>query len=132
MARLKAANSSASNSYSPVPNAVAQQRPAACGPRRARESHRHIQPWRGVKEGVKIAFVLLIRIHQLLQASYIQLVADNVEIVRGAARAQADYRRRGGRREALLPDFVIGASASYYSGRLLTTNPRDFFLAFPP
>jgi predicted nucleic acid-binding protein len=70
-------------------------------------------------------------IHQLLQASHIQLVADNVEIAREAARAQADYRRRGGRREALIPDFVIGASASYYSGRLLTTNPRDFFHVFP-
>jgi predicted nucleic acid-binding protein len=70
-------------------------------------------------------------IHQLLQASHIQLVADNVEIAREAARAQADYRRRGGKREALIPDFVIGANASYYSGRLLTTNPRDFFRAFP-
>jgi predicted nucleic acid-binding protein len=70
-------------------------------------------------------------IHQLLHASHIQLVADNVEIAREAARAQADYRRRGGRREALIPDFVIGASASYYSGRLLTTNPRDFFHVFP-
>ncbi|MDH3601648.1 MAG: hypothetical protein OEU26_18720, partial [Candidatus Tectomicrobia bacterium] len=70
-------------------------------------------------------------IHQLLQASHIQLVADNVEIAREAARAQADYRRRGGQREALIPDFVIGASAFYYSGRLLTTNPRDFFRAFP-
>lgn len=70
-------------------------------------------------------------IHQLLQASHIQLVADNVAIAREAARAQADYRRRGGRREALIPDFIIGASASYYSGRLLTTNPRDFFRAFP-
>jgi predicted nucleic acid-binding protein len=70
-------------------------------------------------------------IHQLLQASHMQLVADNVEIAREAARAQADYRRRGGRREALIPDFVIGASASYYSGRLLTTNPRDFFHVFP-
>jgi predicted nucleic acid-binding protein len=69
-------------------------------------------------------------IHQLLQASHMQLVADNVEIAREAARAQADYRRRGGRREALIPDFVIGASASYYSGRLLTTNPRDFFRSF--
>jgi predicted nucleic acid-binding protein len=30
----------------------------------------------------------------------------------------------------LIPDFVIGANASYYAGRLLTTNPRDFFKAF--
>ena len=40
-------------------------------------------------------------------------------------------RRRGGRREVLIPDFVIGANATYYAGRLLTTNPRDFFNAFP-
>ena len=37
----------------------------------------------------------------------------------------------GGRREVLIPDFVIGANATYYAGRLLTTNPRDFFKAFP-
>jgi predicted nucleic acid-binding protein len=59
------------------------------------------------------------------------LVADNVAIAREAARAQAAYRRRGGRREVLIPDFVIGANATYYAGRLLTTNPRDFFQAFP-
>ena len=39
-------------------------------------------------------------------------------------------KRRGGRREVLIPDFVIGANAAYYGGRLLTTNPRDFFKAF--
>ena len=33
--------------------------------------------------------------------------------------------------EVLIPDFVIGADATYYAGRLLTTNPRDFFKAFP-
>lgn len=70
-------------------------------------------------------------LHQLLQASGILLVADNVSIARDAARAQAAYRRRGGRREVLIPDFLIGASATYYAGRILTTNPRDFFRAFP-
>lgn len=68
---------------------------------------------------------------QVLQASRILLVADNVAIAREAARAQAAYRRRGGRREVLIPDCVIGANAAYYAGRLLTTNPRDFFRAFP-
>jgi predicted nucleic acid-binding protein len=68
---------------------------------------------------------------QVLRASGVLLVADNVAIAREAARAQAAYRQRGGRREVLIPDFVIGANATYYSGRLLTTNPRDFFKAFP-
>jgi predicted nucleic acid-binding protein len=72
-----------------------------------------------------------VALHNLLQASRILLVADNVTIARDAARAQADYRRRGGRREVLIPDFLIGASAAYYTGRLLTTNPRDFFRSFP-
>jgi predicted nucleic acid-binding protein len=70
-------------------------------------------------------------VHTLMQASQILLVADNVEVAREAARAQAAYRRRGGRRDVLIPDFVIGANAAYYAGRLLTTNPRDFFRAFP-
>ena len=67
----------------------------------------------------------------LLQASQMRLVSDNVTIARDAARAQAEYRRRGGRRETLVPDFLIGANASHYSGRLLTTNPRDFLRYFP-
>jgi predicted nucleic acid-binding protein len=68
---------------------------------------------------------------RVLGASRVLLVADNVAIAREAARAQASYRQRGGRREVLIPDFVIGANAAYYAGRLLTTNPRDFFRAFP-
>jgi ABC transporter substrate binding protein len=59
------------------------------------------------------------------------LVADNVSIARDAARAQAEYRRRGGRREVLIPDFLIGANADHFSGCLLTTNPRDFLRYFP-
>jgi predicted nucleic acid-binding protein len=71
-------------------------------------------------------------LQNILQASCILLVADNVAIAREAARAQAAYRRRGGRREVLIPDFLIGANAAHYAGRLLTTNLRDFFRTFPP
>jgi predicted nucleic acid-binding protein len=67
----------------------------------------------------------------LLQASRIMLVSDNVAVAQEAARAQAEYRRRGGRREVLIPDFLIGANAVHYAGRLLTTNPRDFLRYFP-
>jgi predicted nucleic acid-binding protein len=70
-------------------------------------------------------------LERVLRASRVLLVADNVAIAREAARAQAAYRQRGGRREVLIPDFVIGANAAYYAGLLLTTNPRDFFRAFP-
>src|SRR5262249_34187588 len=72
-------------------------------------------------------------LERMVRASRGLLVAGNVGTGRAAAgaRAQAAYRRRGGRREVLIPDFVIGANATYYAGRLLTTNPRDFFKAFP-
>ena len=67
----------------------------------------------------------------IIQASRIMLVSDNVAIAREAAKAQAEYRRRGGRREVLIPDFLIGANAAHYSGQLLTTNSRDFLKYFP-
>jgi len=70
-------------------------------------------------------------LQRVIQASGIMLVADNVSIARNAARAQAEYRRRGGRREFLIPDFLIGANAAHFSGCLLTTNPRDFLRNFP-
>jgi predicted nucleic acid-binding protein len=70
-------------------------------------------------------------VQSMIQASGIMLVADNVVIARDAARARAEYRQRGGRREALMPDFLIGANAVLSSGRLLTTNPRDFLRYFP-
>jgi predicted nucleic acid-binding protein len=66
----------------------------------------------------------------MVKASRIMLVSDNVIIAREAAKAQAKYRQRGGKREALIPDFLIAANATYYSGRLLTTNPRDFIKSF--
>src|SRR5262249_15039219 len=69
-------------------------------------------------------------LERVLRASRVLLVADNVAIAREAARAQAAYRQRRGRRDGRSPDFVIGANATYYAGRLLTTNPRDFFKAF--
>ncbi len=70
-------------------------------------------------------------LQNIIQASRIKLVSDNVAVARDAARAQAEYRRRGGRREVLIPDFLIGANAAHYSGQLLTTNPRDFLKYFP-
>ena len=70
-------------------------------------------------------------LQKIIQGSAIMLVSDNVVVAREAARAQAEYRRRGGRREVLIPDFLIGANAAYYAGQLVTTNPRDFLKFFP-
>lgn len=48
-----------------------------------------------------------------------------------AARAFAVYRRRGGNRERVLPDFLIGAHAAIRGYPILTRDPAPYRTYFP-
>jgi predicted nucleic acid-binding protein len=48
-----------------------------------------------------------------------------------AGHAHADYRRAGGSREAVLPDFLIGAHAAVTDRPLLTRDPRRIVAYIP-
>jgi predicted nucleic acid-binding protein len=48
-----------------------------------------------------------------------------------AGRAFLEYRRRGGSRTSLMPDFYIGAHAAVAGYRLLTRDPRRYRTYFP-
>jgi predicted nucleic acid-binding protein len=48
-----------------------------------------------------------------------------------AGHAHADYRRAGGTREAVLPDFLIGAHAAVTGRPLLTRDPRRIATYIP-
>jgi predicted nucleic acid-binding protein len=48
-----------------------------------------------------------------------------------AGRAFAEYRRRGGERTAILPDFLIGAQAEIRGWPLVTRDRKGFASYFP-
>jgi len=56
----------------------------------------------------------------------VKVTALNITIARTAAAAFLKYKNLKGTREFLIPDFLIGAHAQYYTNSILTTNPRDF------
>ena len=48
-----------------------------------------------------------------------------------AGQAYAQYRRNGGPRTSLLPDFLIGAQAAATGSAILTRDPRRYRTYFP-
>jgi len=67
-------------------------------------------------------------LYELFEAKITDL---NITIARTAAAAFLKYKDLKGKREFLIPDFLIGAHAQYYTNSLLTTNPRDFLKYVP-
>jgi predicted nucleic acid-binding protein len=62
----------------------------------------------------------------LYELFQVQIKELNVTIARTAAASFLKYKSMKGTRESLIPDFLIGAHAQYYTNSILTTNPRDF------
>jgi len=68
-----------------------------------------------------------IKVNKTLYELFGVKVTDlNITIARTAAAAFLKYKSLKGTREFLIPDFLIGAHAQYYTKSILTTNPRDF------
>ncbi len=68
-----------------------------------------------------------IKVNKTLYELFGAKITDlNITIVRTAAAAFLNYKNLKGTREFLIPDFLIGAHAQYYTKTILTTNPRDF------
>jgi len=73
-----------------------------------------------------------IRVNKTLYELFGVKVTDlNITIARTAAMAFLNYKKLKGTRELLIPDFLIGAHAQYYTKSILTTNPRDFLKFIP-
>ncbi len=68
-----------------------------------------------------------IALNKVLYEIFRVVITDlNVTIARTAAAAFLKYKNLKGKRDFLIPDFLIGAHAQYYTNSILTTNPRDF------
>jgi predicted nucleic acid-binding protein len=61
----------------------------------------------------------------------IELLRPDRQILHRAAQAFLDYRRSGGSRTSLLPDFFIGAHAEARGASILTRDTRRFATYFP-
>ena len=77
------------------------------------------------------SFAALAEIGSALDRLDIVLTALNREDAFRAGQAFAEYRRRGGERTAILPDFLIGAQAEIRGWPLVTQDRKGFQSYFP-
>jgi predicted nucleic acid-binding protein len=77
------------------------------------------------------SFAALAEIGSALDRLDIVLTALNREDAFRAGQAFAEYRRRGGERTAILPDFLIGAQAEIRGWPLVTRDRKGFQSYFP-
>lgn len=68
--------------------------------------------------------------HSLEQLS-IELVDEDFKTAWAAGQVYREYRKRGGERASLLPDFLIGGHAQALGATVLTRDPRRFRSYFP-
>lgn len=61
----------------------------------------------------------------------IDVIDTDLDAAFGAGQAYREYRRRGGERLSLLPDFLVGAHAAAVKASILTRDPRRFRSYFP-
>ncbi|MGA9875538.1 MAG: PIN domain-containing protein [Solirubrobacteraceae bacterium] len=73
------------------------------------------------------------RIEALRSALPSMVVIEEIPLAAAflAGHAHANYRRAGGTREAILPDFLIGAHAAVTARPLLTRDPRRLATHIP-
>ena len=84
-----------------------------------------------VYEEIAFALQRIEEIDQLLPAHLYDYRSIPREAAFLAARAHAAYRERGGQRQMILPDFLIGAHALVERLPLLTRDQRRYRQAFP-
>lgn len=77
------------------------------------------------------AFTVVAELDAFLSDAGIVVVAPERDALFRAGRAHARYRDRGGERERVLPDFLIGAQTDVLGWTLLTRDPRRYRTYFP-
>jgi hypothetical protein len=80
---------------------------------------------------VSVSFALAGEMDAFLAAAGIGVERTPPEALFLAARAHLAYRRRGGSRTGVLPDFFIGADAAIRGAPLLTRDPARYRSYFP-